>query len=101
MENVMSTTTLTCIDISDIYDGLGLTDYEIEAIADRGFSNVSFGDASFTLVGNRFALECMLDGYELYHLHHIANKSMTRDDFANKYWQIVDAADAQYINLEA
>jgi hypothetical protein len=40
----------------------------------------------------------MLEAYEHYHQKVIANKSMTRDDFANKFWEIVD--DADYINLE-
>jgi hypothetical protein len=96
----MSTTTLTCIDISDIYNGLELTNDEVEWIADKGFSNISFGDATFTLIGSSFTLECLVEGYENYHSCVIANKSMTRDDFVKKYWQIVDKADAQYVNLE-
>jgi len=36
--------------------------------------------------------------YEDYHKNVIANKSMTREDFAKKFWEIVD--DADYINLE-
>jgi hypothetical protein len=100
MEKMMSTTTLTCIDISDIYNGLELTNDEVEWIADKGFSNISFGDATFTLIPSRFTLECLLDGYEDYHSCVIANKSMTRDDFVKKYWEIVWAADAEYVNLE-
>ena len=99
MENVMSkTTTVTLVDISDVYDHLGLTDYEVEHIADVAWSNVSYGDAQYTLVGNVFALDQMLEAYEHYHKNVIANKSMTRDDFANKFWEIVGEAD--YINLE-
>ena len=99
MENKVSkTTTVTLVNISDVYDHLGLTDYEVEHIADVAWSNVSYGDAQYTLVGNVFALDCMLDAYEDYHLTVIVNKSMTRDDFANKFWEIVGESD--YINLE-
>jgi hypothetical protein len=94
----MSKTTVTCVDISDIYDHLELTNGEVEWIADKAWSNVSYGDATFTLIGNNFALECLLEGYEDYHSCVIANKSMTRDDFIRKFWEIVDEAD--YINLE-
>ena len=90
--------TVTFIDISDIYDQLELSNEEVEWIADVGLKNVSYGDAMFTLVGNVFALDCLLEGYEDYHKNNIANKSMTRDDFANKFWEVVDTAD--YINLE-
>ena len=90
--------TVSLVNISDVYDHLGLTDYEVEHIADVAWSNVSYGDAMFTLVGNVFALDQMLEAYEHYHKNVIANKSMTRDDFANKFWEIVGEAD--YINLE-
>ena len=92
------TFTVSLVNISDVYDHLGLTDYEVEWIADTAWSNVSYGDSNFTLVGNVFALDQMLEAYEHYHKNTIANKSMTRDDFANKFWEIVD--DADYINLE-
>ena len=94
----MRKTTVTFVSISDIYDHLELTNNEVEWIADRAWSNVSYGDSSYTLIGNVFALDCMLEAYEEYHHNVIANKSMTRDDFANKFWEIVDAAD--YIDLE-
>lgn len=94
----MRKTTVTFVSISDIYDQLELTNQEVEWIADRAWSNVSYGDSSYTLIGNVFALDCMLEAYEDYHNTVIANKSMTRDDFANKFWEIVDAAD--YIDLE-
>ena len=92
------TFTVSLVNISDVYDHLGLTDYEVEWIADTAWSNVSYGDSNFTLVGNVYALDRMLDAYEDYHLTAIVNKSMTRDDFANKFWEIVGEAD--YINLE-
>lgn len=94
----MSKQTVTFIDISAIYDQLELSNEEVEWIADVGLKNVSYGDAMFTLIGNVFALDCLLEGYEDYHKNNIANKSMTRDDFANKFWEVVD--DNDYVNLE-
>ena len=91
-------TTATFVHLSDLYDHLELTNQEVEWIADKAWSNVSFGDATYTLIGNLFALDCMLEAYEDYHKNVIANKSMTRDDFANKFWEVVN--DADYINLE-
>ena len=92
------TFTVSLVNISDIYDHLELTNNEVEWIADRAWSNVSYGDATYTLIGNAFALDCMVEEYESYHKNVIANKSMTRDDFANKFWEVVN--DADYINLE-
>lgn len=93
------TTTVTLVNVADIYDNMGLTDAEVDFIADNAWNDVSFGDANYTLIGNVFALDCMLDAYEDYHKNVIANKSMTRDDFCDKFWEIVD--DADYINLES
>ena len=99
MGNTMSkTTTVTLVNISDVYDHLGLTNDEVDFIADNAWTGVSYGDAMFTLVGNVYALDRMVEAYEDYHLTVIVNKSMTRDDFANKFWEIVGEAD--YINLE-
>ena len=90
--------TVTLVNVADIYDHLGLTDDEVDHIATVAWRDVSYGDACYTLVGNVYALDQMLNAYEDYHRNVIANKSMTRDDFANKFWEIVD--DADYINLE-
>ena len=94
----MRKTTVTFVNLSDIYDHLELTHQEVEWIADKGFDCVSYGDSFATLIGNRYALDCMVEAYEDYHKNVIANKSMTRDDFCNKFWEVVDSAD--YINLE-
>lgn len=94
----MRKTTVTFVNLSDIYDHLELTNAEVEWIADKAWTGVSFGDASFTLIGNHFALDCMSDAYEDYHKNVIANKSMTQKDFADKFWQVVGEWD--YINME-
>ena len=89
---------VTFVNLSDIYDHLQLTNAEVEWIADSGFDCVSYGDAFATLIGNRYALDCMVEAYERYHKNVIANKSMTHADFCQKFWEVVDSAD--YINLE-
>lgn len=96
--NVYTKTTKTFMDISDLYAYLGLTDYEIDHIADLAWRNNSYGDATYTLVKSVYALDQMLDAYENYHRNHIANKSMTAEDFRSKFWQLVEKDD--YINLE-
>jgi len=92
------TTTVTFVNLSDIYDHLELTHQEVEWIADSGFDCVSYGDAFATLIGNRYALDCMVEAYEGYHKNVIANKSMTKQGFCDKFWEVVDSGD--YINLE-
>ena len=94
----MRKTTVTFVNLSDIYDYLELTDDEVGYIADWGFDCVSYGDAFATLIGNRYALDCMVEAYERYHKNVIANKSMTHADFCQKFWEVVDSND--YINLE-
>lgn len=95
----MRKTTVSFVNISDIYDHLAVTVSEFEWIADRAWSNVSYGDAWYTLIGNNFALDALLEAYESYHRHTIANKSMTAEDFTRKFWEIVGTDD--YVNLES
>ena len=64
--------TVTLVNVADIYDHLGLTDDEVDHIADVAWRNVSYGDSNFTLVGNVYALDQMLDAYEHYHKNTIA-----------------------------
>ncbi len=54
-------TTATFVHLSDVYDYLELSNQEVEWIADKAWSNVSYGDANYTLIGNVFALDCMLE----------------------------------------
>lgn len=94
----MRKTTVTFVNLSDIYEHLQLTQEEVDWIGDMGFDCVSYGDAFATLIGNRYALDCMVEAYERYHNTIIANKSMTKDDFMRKFWEVVDSED--FINLE-
>jgi len=92
--------TLTVISIWDILDHIGLSDAEVEAISDYGLSGVSFGDATYTLIGNNFALHLIQDGIATYYdSEDVAGVHLTAEDIAEKFWQVVDEDD--YINLES
>lgn len=95
----MRKTTVTFVNVSDIYNHLQLTHDEVKYIDDWGFDCISYGDAFATLISNRYALDCMVEAYEKYHTEVIANKSMTKDDFMRKFWEVVDSE--CFINLES
>ena len=94
----MIRTTVTFVDVSELYHNLDLTDDCIRHVDQVGFSNVSYGDADLTLVGNVFALDCILEGLEDYYEATGMVSPWTRTAFCTKYWELVDVAD--YINLE-
>jgi len=109
----MIRTTVTFVDASELYHNLGLTDDMVRHVDQTGFSNVSFGDADMTLVGNVFALDCIWEGLQDYYQMMdeaedrraanelswvIPEQLYTLETFAEKYWQLVGEAD--YINLE-
>ena len=94
----MIRTTVTFVDVSELYHKLGLSDDVCRHVDQMGFHNVSFGDADITLVGNVFALDYILEGLEDYYELTGMVSPWTRDTFSNKYWELVDVAD--YINLE-
>jgi hypothetical protein len=80
------------LDVSNVYAQLHLTDAQIQKVDEQGFQNVSYGDAFATLIGNRYAWECI--------------QSALFEDFTpeemkqlrEKYWNVVGVDD--YINLE-
>lgn len=95
----MIRTTVTFVDVSELYRNLGFSDDMIRHVDQVGFSNVSYGDADMTLVGNVFAMDCILEGLEDYYdLHDVEPRPYTQETFAAKYWELVGEAD--YINLE-
>lgn len=96
----MLTTTVTFADLSTVYEHLGLTSDEVEWFDQTAWNNISYGDAFATLVGCRHALDRMVEAYESYHTTVITNKSMTRESFSAKFWELADTNDFQYINLE-
>ncbi len=98
--------TLTVISLWDILDHIGFSDEEVEAIGDYGLSGVSFGDATYTLIGNNYALHLIQDSIATYYdeqesmnggidLPHI----YTAEEIAEIFWGVVNKDD--YINLES
>lgn len=98
----MTNKTVSFVNLTEVLDGIGFNSEDIEYILDFGFRNVSFGDASYTLIGNNFALECILDA--LPDLiddsdEYIPSRSIiTQEDVVTKYWELVGQDD--YVNLE-
>ena len=90
--------TVSFIDLSEVMERLGFEAYEREFIYNTAFNEISWGDASYTLIENNWTLDCIVDYYEAYHRENIANKSMTEQMLRDKFWQIVGEQD--YINME-
>lgn len=99
-----------CVDISEVYDYLELDNNAVDWIADSGFGCVSYGDAKATLIGNKFALSCIVNGMMSYYDWLNENEDsipsrllpariFTKDEIEKKFWELVDKDD--YINLES
>ena len=107
---MISKKTLTVISLWDILDHIGFSDAEVEAISDYGLSGVSFGDATYTLIGNNFALDCIQSAITTYYdelndedpdqpSRNILTHLYTPEEIAEKFWAVVNEDD--YINLES
>ena len=109
---MISKKNLTVISLWDILDYMELTDEEVEAVSDFGLSNVSWGDAPYTLIGNNFALDCIVNGLEAYYdelqmdadeygqpSRSLPARLYTRKDITEMFWKVVGEDD--YINLES
>jgi hypothetical protein len=109
---MISKKNLTVISLWDILDHIGFRDAEVEAISDYGLSGVSFGDAPYTLIGNNFALDCIVTGLEAYYdelqssadeygqpSRSLPARLYTRKDITEMFWAVVGEDD--YINLES
>ena len=80
------------VNISDVLEHMGYTEDEQEEILDAGFSNVSWGDATYTLIGNNLALHCL-------HAGNVYLDTPLAEDAVNmRYWEVVGQDD--YINME-
>ena len=101
---------LTAISLWDILDHMELRQEEQDAISDFGLSNVSFGDAAYTLIGNNYALSLIQDSLEEYYdeleslegdnpSRMIPARIYTRQEIADMFWAVVSEDD--YINLES
>lgn len=89
----METMQLSVVDAWDVLEHIGYTNEEIREVLETGFSNVSYGDASFTLVGNIFALGCIQDGNQMLDVP----KNMELVEM--RYWEVV--GEDVYLNLES
>ena len=98
-----------CVQLWDVLDHIGFSDAEVEAISDYGLDGVSFGDATYTLIGNNFALDCIVNGLEAYYdeleslegdhpSRMIPARIYTRKDITEMFWKVVDKDD--YVDLE-
>ena len=102
--------TVSCVSLWDILDYMEFRQEEQDAISDFGLSNVSFGDATYTLIGNNYALSLIQDSLEEYYdeleslegdnpSRMIPARIYTRQEIADMFWAVVDEDD--YINLES
>lgn len=80
------------VNIGCVLEHLGYSEHEQEEILDAGFSNVTWGDATYTLIGNNYALHCIHAG-NVY-----LDTPLTEDAVTMRYWEVVGQND--YINME-
>jgi len=88
----MHKTTLTAVNLDEVLQHMGYSYMEMHTILDTGFKHVSFGDAAYTLVTGRDALQCILTG--IWYL----DTTMDEDAVVMRFWEVVGQDD--YVNLE-
>jgi len=86
--------TISYINLGDVLEHMGFTASDVADIMDMGFYDVSHGDAPFTLIGNNYALQCIVDGQD--GLQEADRK--TEAELTEKFWQVVGEDD--FINVE-
>ena len=80
------------VNLVDVLEHIGYTQEEQEEILDAGFSNITWGDAVYTLIGNNFALHCL-------HAGNMYLDTPLAEDAVNMwFWEVVGQDD--YINME-
>ena len=84
--------TVSFVNIDQVLEHMGYSEDEQDQILDAGFSNVSWGDALYTLIGNKFALHCIHAG-NVY-----LDTPLAEDAVTMRYWEVVGQED--YINME-
>jgi len=89
---MVTRTVVGFVNISDVLEHMGYSEDEQDQILDAGFSNVSWGDATYTLIGNNFALDCIHRG-NVY-----LDTALAEDAVTMRYWEVVQQDD--YINME-
>lgn len=92
--------TISYINLGDVLKHMGFAFGQIGDIMDMGFYEVSYGaalpgrDAPFTLIGNGYALQCIIDGQD--GLQEADRK--TEEELTEKFWEMV--GDDDFINVE-
>ena len=84
--------TVSFVNIDQVLNHIGYSEDEAEQVLDAGFSNVSWGDAVYTLIGNKFALHCIHAG-NVY-----LDTPLVEDAVNMRYWEVVGQDD--YVNME-
>ena len=84
--------TVSFLNVDQVLSHIGYSEDEQEQILDYGFSKVSWGDAVYTLIGNNFALDCIIEGN--LGLDEPFNPELVQ----MRYWEMVGQQD--FINLE-
>lgn len=80
------------VNIVSVLEHMGYSEDEQDQILDVGFSNVTWGDATYTLIGNNFALDCIHRGNVYLEV------PLAEDAVTMRYWEVVGQDD--YINME-
>ncbi len=79
------------VNIVPVLEHMGYSEDEQDQILDAGFSNVTWGDATYTLIGNNFALDCIHRG-NVY-----LDTPLAEDAVTMRCWEVVGQDD--YINM--
>ena len=105
---LMARTTVSFVHLYDVLEHIGFNIDEVGAILDYGFNDVTYGDADYTLIGNNYALECIVNGVngyydELEQMEDMPSRTIPthilgREEIVQKYWEVVSLQD--YINVE-
>lgn len=83
-------TTASFVHIDDVLRHIGFFDSDIDEILHIIGSDVTWGDAAYTLVGNNFMLALIQEAAVEGDIH--------ADDIEQRFWEVVGEDD--YINLE-
>ena len=106
MSNTVPRLTINAVSLWDILDFMELREEEVQAISDFGLSNVTWGDSMFTLIGNNFALDCIVTGLMAYYdevqssvdeSRSLPARMYTREDITEMFWKVVGKDDYVYL----
>lgn len=97
------------VNLDDVLQSMGFDAEAQSAIVDYGFSNICFGSAQYTLIGNTFALHSIVDGIMAYYadledgLDYEPSRNIPEvlgvDEIRARFWRVVGPDD--FVNLEA